>query len=82
LRYGRPRCRLAPPPTSRISQHLANERETRAAVRQEGSRSAHVIHGQRFVDGAGKFGIRTVHAPIMPLTHGTPLMLINVQFGP
>jgi hypothetical protein len=51
-------------------------------VGQEGGSGSDVVHLERLVDGAGKFDVRAVHAPIMPLTHGTSVMLIKLQTGP
>lgn len=68
-----------------IRQHATDEREADTVLVEEpgcGPRPQFDSHGQGLVDGAGKFGVRTVHAVIMPLTHSTPLMLINVQADP
>ena len=66
----------------RLPQHAADDRERRTPAFQERGRGARVVHGLRLVDGAGKFSIRAVHPAIMPLTHGMPLTLINVQVEP
>jgi hypothetical protein len=69
-------------PPRRLGHDPADEREARAVVGQVGGRDARVIHGQRLVDSAGKFGVGPVHADIMPLTHGMPVTLIKLQFDP